>query len=89
MTRRQQKPAHHEPVAGNQHRGFLRRLPFTLVISMVLWLSIRPALDVAVAGFAELLVRSFEYPRVTRLVVADHSAEIRRNDFRTDSAIPA
>lgn len=55
---------------------------------MLIWLIIRPALDVAVSGFAQLLVRSFEYPRVTRLVVEDHSARVHRADFRTDSGIP-
>jgi hypothetical protein len=64
-------------------------LPVTLLVAMVVWLGIRPVMDSAVAGFAQLLVRSFEYPRVTRLVVVDHAAEVRRADFRTDSAIPA
>ena len=85
MSSRSQKPSPRRNAPGS----FLRRLPVTLMIAMVLWLAIRPVLDSAVARFAEVLVRSFEYPRVTRLVVADHSAEIRRADFRTDSAIPA
>jgi len=71
------------------YRSFLKRLPMTLLAAMLLWLALRPVLDVAVSGFAQLLVRSFEYPRVTRLVVEDHSAEVRRSDFRTDSGIPA
>ncbi|MEE4270039.1 MAG: hypothetical protein V2I67_00090 [Thermoanaerobaculales bacterium] len=70
-------------------RSFLKRLPLTLLVAMLLWLALRPVLDVAVTGFAQLLIRSFEYPRVTRLVVEGHSAEVRRSDFRTDSGIPA
>jgi len=67
---------------------FLRRLPFTLVAAIVIWLLLRPAIDWAVAGLAQTLVRSFEYPRVTRLVVQDHRAQMRRTDLRTDSKVP-
>lgn len=71
------------------YRTFIRRLPLTLVASMVLWLLIlRPGLDRAVPAFAEVLVRAFEYPRVTRLVLAEHRVEVRRSDFRMGSAIP-
>ena len=76
-----------EPVA--LYRSFLRKLPLTLLIAMVAWLVLRPVLDTAISGFAQLLIRSFEYPRVTRLVVGDHKAEVYRSDFRTDSGIPA
>jgi len=76
-----------EPVA--LYRSFLKRLPLTLVLAMVAWLLIRPVLDTAISGFAQILIRSFEYPRVTRLVVDDHKAEVHRSDFRTDSGIPA
>lgn len=69
-------------------RAFLRRLPVTLLAAIVIWLLIRPALDGAAAGIAQTLVRSFEYPRVTRLVVSDHHVEMRRTDLRTDSAVP-
>ena len=69
-------------------RSFLRRLPATLLIGMVLWLLVRPALDVAVAGFSQTLIRAFEYPRVTRLVVEDHRVQVHRSDFRSDSRIP-
>jgi len=57
---------------------------------MMLWaLMLRPAIDVAVAGLAQTLIRAFEYPRVTRLVVVpEHRAEVRRADFRSDSKIP-
>jgi len=68
---------------------FLRRLPLTLVLGIVVWLLSRPVTDAAVAGGAQLLIRSFEYPKVTRLVVADHHAQVRRSDFRSDSKIPA
>ena len=50
------------------YRSFLKRLPLTLVAAMLVWLVLRPVLDTAVTGFAQLLIRSFEYPRVTRLV---------------------
>lgn len=71
------------------YRSFIKRLPLTLLVAMVVWLLLRPVLDTAISGFAQLLIRSFEYPRVTRLVVEDHRAEVRRSDFRTDSGIPA
>lgn len=76
-----------EPVA--LYRSFLKRLPLTLLVAMLVWLLLRPVLDTAISGFAQLLIRSFEYPRVTRLVVGDHKAEVHRTDFRTDSGIPA
>ena len=75
-------------VAPGSHRQFLRRLPIALVAAMVVWLLIRPVLDTAVTGIAEALVRAYEYPRVTRLVVEDHRVQVRRSDFRTDSKIP-
>ncbi len=68
---------------------FLRRLPLTLIIGIAVWQLSRPMTDAAVAGGAQLLIRSFEYPKVTRLVATDHRAEIRRSDFRSDSKIPA
>lgn len=68
--------------------SFIKRLPVTLVIAMVLWLALRPVLDASVTGLAEILVRSFEYPRVTRLEAVDHRAQVFRSDFRSDSSIP-
>ena len=76
-----------EPVA--LYRSFLKRLPLTLLVAMAVWLLLRPVLDTAISGFSQLLIRSFEYPRVTRLIVEDHTAEVHRSDFRTDSGIPA
>jgi hypothetical protein len=76
-------------VDGALYRSFLKRLPLTLVVAMLVWLALRPVLDTAVSGFTQLLIRSFEYPRVTRLVVEDHRAVVHRSDFRTDSGIPA
>lgn len=76
-----------EPVV--LYRSFLKRLPLTLLVAMAVWLLLRPVLDTAISSFAQLLIRSFEYPRVTRLVVDDHTAEVHRSDFRTDSGIPA
>ncbi len=67
---------------------FLFRLPLALCIGMAVWLVLRPVIDRAVAGLAQTLIRAYEYPRVTRLVVDDHRAQVRRSDFRTDSQIP-
>ncbi len=67
---------------------FLLRLPPALLIGMVVWFAFRPAIDLAVTGLAQTLIRAFEYPRVTRLVVDDHRAQVRRSDFRTNSQIP-
>lgn len=68
--------------------AYLLRLGLTLVISVLVWLGVRPLLDGLVAGGAEVLLRAFEVPRVTRLVPVDHRAEVRRSDFRSDSALP-
>ena len=69
--------------------SFLKRLPLTLVLAMLLWALLRPVMDHAVAGLAEILIRSFEYPKVTRLEVERHCANILRSDFRSDSVIPS
>jgi hypothetical protein len=68
---------------------FLRRLPLTLIAAVVIWLILQPAFDTVVAGLAQTLIRSFEYPRVTRLVVGDHRVQMRRTDLRTDSKVPS
>jgi hypothetical protein len=60
----------------------------TLLVAMLLWLAIRPALDWGTSSLAQVLIRAFEYPRVTRLVVDDHRAVVQRSDFRSDSKIP-
>lgn len=71
-------------------RSFLRRLPAGLLAGMLLWLVLcRPVLDIGVTKLAEVLIRSFEYPRVTRLVVDDHRVEVHRADFRSGSGIPS
>jgi len=69
-------------------RRFLLWLPGTLLAAILIWLLARPALDRAVAGLAELLIRSFEQPRVTRLLVREDRAEMRRSDLRSGSAVP-
>ena len=74
-------------VLKNATQVFLRRLPLTLIAAIVVWLLLRPAIEWATAGLAQTLIRSFEYPRVTRLVVQDHRAQIRRSDLHTDSKI--
>ncbi len=68
---------------------FLRRLPLTLIAAVIIWLILRPAIDTVVAGLAQTLIRSFEYPRVTRLIVEDHRVQMRRTDLRTDSKVPS
>ena len=76
--------------ARDPHQSFLRRLPITLIVGMIVWLLLRPVIDVAVAGLAQTLIRAFEHPRVTRLVVVDdHRVEARRADFRADSNVIA
>ena len=70
------------------HLRFLRRLPFTLLIAMSVWLAVRPALDHAVPWLTQTLIRAFEYPRVTRLEPEDHRVKVIRADFRSDSRIP-
>lgn len=68
--------------------AFLRRLPLTLFIAILVWLTLRPVFDTAVTGLAEVLIRSFEFPRVTRLETIDHRTQVFRSDFRSDSGIP-
>lgn len=70
------------------YRRFVRRLAIAAVIALVVWVLIRPAIDGAVTSFAQLLIRAYEHPKVTRLVVVDHRAEVRRADLRSDSALP-
>jgi hypothetical protein len=72
----------------NTPRVFLRRLPLTLVVAITVWLLLRPVTNWVVAGVAQSLIRSFEYPRVTRLIVQHHLAQMRRSDLRTDSKVP-
>ena len=67
---------------------FVRRLPIAAIVALVVWVLLRSTLDGAVSGFAQLLIRAYEYPKVTRLVVVDHRAEVRRADMRTDSVVP-
>ena len=72
----------------NATQAFLRRLPVTLVAAIIIWLLVRPAIDTVVAGLTQTLIRSFEHPRVTRLVVEDHRTQIRRTDLRSGSKVP-
>lgn len=70
-------------------RLFLRRLPIALVVAMAMWwAALRPVQDRAVPFLAQTLIRAFEVPKVTRLVVDDHRVQVRRADFRSDSKIP-
>jgi hypothetical protein len=74
-------------VLKNATQVFLQRLPLTLIAAIVVWLLLRPAIEWTTAGLAQTLIRSFEYPRVTKLVVQDHRAQMRRSDLHTDSKI--
>jgi hypothetical protein len=65
----------------------LRRLPLTLIAAIIIWLLLRPAIDSLVAGLAQTLIRSFEHPKVTRLVIEDERVQIRRSDLRVDSKV--
>lgn len=70
-------------------RLFLRRLPIALVVALAMWwAALRPVQDRAVPFLAQTLIRAFEVPKVTRLVVDDHRVQVRRADFRSDSKIP-
>ena len=75
-------------MAASKHHSFLRRLPLAMIAATLLWLLLRPGIDLTVAKLSQILIRSFEYPKVTRLVVEDHRARVHRADFRSDSAIP-
>jgi len=75
--------------SGVRYRSFLIRLPLTLfAVIVVWWFALSPALDIGVSQLAETLIRAFEYPRVTRLVVAEDLLQVHRSDFRSGSAIP-
>lgn len=68
--------------------GFIRRLPAASLLALVAWILLRPALDITTCGLAQILIRAYEHPRVTRLVESEHRAEVRRADYRADTAIP-
>jgi hypothetical protein len=67
---------------------YLRRLPVTVIVAIILWYILRPAIDVAVSGAAQFLIRSYEHPKVTRLVADSHLVKVQRADFRSDSVVP-
>jgi hypothetical protein len=68
--------------------SLLKRLPLTLVSAMVVWALLRSTLDMAVPAFSQLLIRGFEVPRVTRLVVVpEHRIEVRRADLHVKSGV--
>ncbi len=71
------------------YRRFLRRLPLAFAGGLLIWLLIRPGLDAGVSWLAQTLIRSFEVPRVTRLVPTSHHADVQREDFRPDSKVPS
>jgi len=73
---------------GDSLRPVVLRLPLTLLLGMLIWLALRPALDRAVPAFAELLIRAYEVPRVTRLVSDQHQVEVRRSDSPPASTLP-
>ncbi len=68
--------------------NFLSRLPIALAVALATWLVLRPALDTIQCGLAEMIIRGYEQPRVTRLVPEDHRAQIRRSDLHAQSAVP-
>ncbi len=68
---------------------FLRRIIPAAVVAAVVWVGVRPALDAGVCGFSQFLIRSFEYPHVTRIVNEDHHARLERADLRSGSHLPA
>jgi hypothetical protein len=76
------------PSSDESVTNFLRRLPWIALLVLAGWLLMRPILDSAVSGAAQVLIRAYEHPRVTRLVVGDHRAELRRADLRAGSAVP-
>jgi hypothetical protein len=70
-------------------RRVLCRLPMTLLLGMLLWAALRPALDGIASTMAEVLVRAYEVPRVTRLVSNRHWVEVRRSDSPPSSSLPS
>ena len=76
------------PPASAALRVFLFRLPVALALAMTIWFVIRPVLDTTVCAGAEMLMRGYEHPRVTRLQAADHHARVHRADLRHGSTMP-
>jgi len=70
-------------------RTFLRRLVPAAVAAALVWLAVRPVLDTGVCSFAQLLIRAFEVPHVTRIIAEDHRAVLERADLRSGSHLPA
>jgi len=79
--------ARHKKSQPDLFRTFIRRLIPMLLLAMLVWGVLRPALDGAISASAQLLIRAFEYPRVTHLVTEDHRAQVRRTDLTT-SRVP-
>ena len=69
-------------------RIFLRRIVPAAMLAALVWIGLRPALDAGICGFAQFLVRSFEVPRVTRIIAEGHHARLERADLRSGSHLP-
>jgi len=68
--------------------SFLKILPLTFLIAMGTWALVRPVYESAVAGLSQVLIRSFEYPKETRLEVKGHQVEVDRGDYQHGSGKP-
>jgi len=69
-------------------RSFLRRLPLAAVLAALVWVLLRPGLDAGICGAAELLLRAYEVPKVTRIDPLRHAATLQRSDLTRDSRLP-
>jgi len=58
------------------------------VVATLIWVLLRPGLDAAVAGTAQLLIRAYEVPRVTLVAAREHAAHVTRSDLRAGSRLP-
>ena len=58
------------------------------VAAALVWVLLRPGLDSGICGLAEILVRAYEVPKVTRIVPRQHAAHILRSDLRAGSRLP-
>ncbi len=70
-------------------RRVLLRLPLTLLLGILVWVALRPALDGIASIMAEVLLRAYEVPRVTGLVSNRHWVEVRRSDSPPSSSLPS
>jgi hypothetical protein len=69
----------------SERQRFWRRLPWTLLAAVCLWLAVRPGYNALLCYTTQGLCRLFEQPPVTQITSDGEAAVIGRSDLRADS----